>query len=424
MFSYTSGTTGTPKGVKLTHKMLASSGGATNLRTGKYGLGENDCYISYLPSAHSFEQVLFATACLTGCRIGFFGGDVLKLVSEDLPTLKPTVFPSVPRLYNKIYGVIKEKFAAATGCKGWLIKKAVATKLDGLKNRNTVVNGCYDSLVFGKVKTLVGGNVKMMLTGSAPISSDVLNFLKICFCCPIAQGYGLTETSAGSVIQFPEDHSSGTCGGPVANVKLRLKDLPEMNYLSSDNPPRGEVLMAGSSIMKGYYKNEEKTTEMMPDGIWLCTGDVGEIQANGALKIIDRAKNIFKLSQGEYIAPEKLENVFVQSSWILQAWVHGDSLHDFVCLFAVLDPAKLKQWKENPDLKDRALIAEVQKDIYALAAENKFNSLEKPKQFHLMSDPFTIENDLLTPTMKLKRNVAAIRFKAEIEAMYAAGAFK
>lgn len=131
-------------------------------------------------------------------RAGFYGGDPLKLVGEDLPALRPTFFPSVPRIYNRIFGKIKDNFAQLTGCKAWLIKTAVDTKMNNLKTSGRLTHGCFDALVFKKVKALTGGRVRMMLTGSAPIAPDVLDFLKICFCCPIVEGYGLTETSAGS----------------------------------------------------------------------------------------------------------------------------------------------------------------------------------------------------------------------------------
>lgn len=271
-------------------------------------------------------------------RCGYFGGNVLKLVSDDLPLLKPTFFPSVPRLYNKIYGTIKGKFAAATGCASWLIKKAVAHKMKQLQKNGSVTDGTYDKLVFKKTKAVIGGNVRLMITGSAPISKDVLDFLKICFCAPLNEGYGMTETSAGSVLTKVGDGVSGHVGGPVANVKLRLRDIPEMNYSHLDNPPKGEVCFWGPSIMKGYFKNPEKTAESF-SGEWLLSGDVGEINPlNGSLKIVDRAKNIFKLSQGEYIAPEKLENQYIKSDFIGQIWLHGDSLHDWTMVFIVVDP--------------------------------------------------------------------------------------
>ena len=197
--------------------------------------------------------------------------------------------------------------------------------------------------------------------------------------------------------------------------------------MHTNDIPTGEVYFFGSSIMKGYYKNEEKTNECIFDG-WLASGDVGAVLPNGALKIIDRAKNIFKLSQGEYIAPEKLENVFVQSNWGSQVWLYGESLRDYVIMFIVAEPAAIKQWcekkgltgewashLENADLKQA-----VCDDLWALADTNKFNPLERPKQFMLLADPFTIENDFLTPTMKMKRNVAKVKLEKQIDDLYKA----
>lgn len=310
-FSYTSGTTGDPKGVKLTHKMIIGAAFAVNQRVGDTPVTENDCYISYLPAAHSFEQAVFGMSCISGMKAGFFAGNVLKL-TEDIGVLKPTLFPSVPRLYNRIYGKIMDGIKAATGVKGWLVNKAVTSKLAYLKAGQGFEHKFYDKVVFKKMKTLLGGRVRIMITGSAPISAEVLDFLKICFSAPLCEGYGMTETCAGSCITFLNDPETGIVGGPLQNVKIRLRDLPEMGYMSTDDPPRGEICFWGPSIMKGYYKNPEKTAEAFHND-WLLSGDVGLIKPNGAIKVIDRAKNIFKLSQGEYIAPEKLENVYVQS---------------------------------------------------------------------------------------------------------------
>jgi long-chain acyl-CoA synthetase len=303
---------------------------------------EEDCYISYLPAAHSFEQCIFAMSCITGLKAGFFAGNVLKL-TEDIAVLKPTLFPSVPRLFNRIYGKILDGTKAATGIKGWLVNKAIASKLANLKAGAGVTHGFYDKVVFKKMKAILGGNVKVMITGSAPISGEVLDFLKICFCCPITEGYGMTETMAGSCLTFPDDPQTGVVGGPLQCVKIRLRDIPEMGYLSSNDPPKGEVCFWGPSIMKGYFKNPEKTAEAFHND-WLLSGDVGMVLPNGNIKIIDRAKNIFKLSQGEYIAPEKLENVYVQSSFVMQCWIYGDSLRDHIVGFFVMDPDHIKKY--------------------------------------------------------------------------------
>ena len=228
-----------------------------------------------------------------------------------------------------------------------------------------------------------------MVTGSAPIAGDVLDFLKICFSAPICEGYGMTETSAGSVITFPDDPQTGVVGGPLQNVKIKLRDIPEMGYfskISMENPiPKGEVMMWGPSIMSGYFKNPEKTAEALTKEGWLMSGDVGAILPNGAIKIIDRAKNIFKLSQGEYIAPEKLENVYVKSQWVDQIWIHGDSLQNFIVAFIVVPMHLVKEWCQgkgksysDATLKDQALKQTILDDLNKLAIESKFNTLEKP----------------------------------------------
>ena len=243
-------------------------------------------------------------------KIGFYQGDPLKLV-EDVGVLKPVSFPSVPRLFNRIYSKIKGNFDAATGCKKWLVDWALATKIAALQHDGSVTNSCYDKMIFSKVAALLGGKVRSMATGSAPIDKQVLDFLKVVFCCPIREGYGLTESATAGCVTAKDDPVAGHVGGPREAVKLRLKDLPEMEYLSSDKPyPRGEICMKGPTIFKGYYKRPDKTAEAFDEEGWYLTGDVGMIYPNGSVKIIDRSKNIFKLSQGEYIAPEKLENVF------------------------------------------------------------------------------------------------------------------
>lgn len=218
--------------------------------------------------------------------------------------MKPTLFPSVPRLYNKIYGRIKDKFKDAKGCKLKLVNSAVQSKLRKYEAGNGLNHCLYDKLVFSKVKALLGGKVKSMITGSAPIDGGVLKFLKVVFCCPIVEGYGMTETCAGSFTTHPNDPEIGHVGGPLQNVKVRLRDIPEMQYYHTDvDPgPRGEICFFGSGNMQGYFKNPEKTEEAFshPEtkamNGWMHSGDVGMVLPNGAIKIIDRAKNIFKLS--------------------------------------------------------------------------------------------------------------------------------
>ena len=176
-----------------------------------------------------------------GCKVGYYQGDPLQL-KMDCQLLKPTIFPSVPRLYNKIYATIKGQFEAKTGCLKWLVDKGLAAKTANLNATASTTSGCYDKIIFNKVKAVLGGEVRNMVTGSAPIDLEVLAFLKVCFCCPIMEGYGLTETSGASFITSEKDPVAGHVGGPLECIKARLRDVPDMNYLSTDKPhPRGEV---------------------------------------------------------------------------------------------------------------------------------------------------------------------------------------
>ena len=344
MFCYTSGTTGDPKAAMLTHKNLLAA--ATSCKYGGIDVTPEDCYISYLPLAHSFEQCLFVMALIRGIKIGFFAGDVLKL-AEDCEVLRPTLFPSVPRLFCRIYDKITSRLKELTGMKAYLANRAISSKLYYLEHQATYNYRFYDMAVCKKFRAILGGRVRLMVTGSAPIATDVINFLKVCFCCPILEGYGQTESSAASCITLPNDPRAGHVGGPLPCLKIRLRDLPDMEYTSNDTPyPRGEICFKGPSIFDGYFKNEEKTKEALHDG-WLWSGDVGVVLPNGCIRIVDRAKNIFKLAQGEYIAPEKLENVYIQSPYIQQIFVHGESLESYLVSIIVPDFHEITKWAKQ-----------------------------------------------------------------------------
>ena len=271
--------------------------------------------------------------------------------------------------------------------------------------------------------------MQSMVTGSAPISPEVLSFLKCCFACPIHEGYGQTESCAASSVTSAYDPEAGHVGGPLACVRMRLRDIPEMEYYSTDENPRGEICFQGNSIFHGYYKNAERTKEALSEDGWLKSGDVGMIMPNGSVRIIDRAKNIFKLSQGEYIAPEKLENVYIQCPLIQQVFVDGDSTKSWLIAICVIERESVVKWLNKQDIvadpnnlqkfiDGGTLHTAILASFLELAKVNKFSGLEKIKKVHLSDDPFTVENDLLTPTMKIKRAVARKYFAKEIKEMY------
>jgi long-chain acyl-CoA synthetase len=216
-----------------------------------------------------------------------------------------------------MYDKIKQKFAETTGCKKFLLDRGLASKSYYLHRDGTTRSGCYDKLIFNKISAMLGGNVRIMVTASAPIDKEVLNFLKVAFCCPIVEGYGLTEVSGGASVTATTDPVAGHVGGPLPCIKFRLKDVPEMEYLSTDKPyPRGEICMKGQTVFSGYFKRPDKTAEAFDEDGWFKTGDIGVVYPNGSVRIVDRSKNIFKLQQGEYVAPEKLENIFIQCPYI------------------------------------------------------------------------------------------------------------
>lgn len=313
IFSYTSGTTGDSKGVKLNHMNLFSS--SRDIQP-LCPLTQEESYISYLPYPHSFEQCLLYLSIQRGCKIGFYQGDPLKL-TEDCAILKPSLFASVPRIFNKIYDKITSIIGEYNG----------------------------DPSQLAKFKNLLGDKVRFMITGSAPIDPAVLNLLKVAFQCPIFEGYGLTENAAASAFTALEDPNTGHVGGPLNGMKYRLMDVTEMSYLHTDKPyPRGELCMKGQSLFSGYYSRPDKTAEAFDAEGWFMTGDVAMVYPNGSVRIIDRSKNIFKLSQGEYIAPEKVEGVYVLSQFIAQNLIYGDSLRSCTVGIVVPDFDNAKKW--------------------------------------------------------------------------------
>ncbi len=420
---YTSGTTGVPKGAILTHGNFAA--GAAGAASAGVDLVASDVHISYLPLAHVFERLVQVALIRRGGSIGFYQGDVTKLV-EDLSVLRPTLFPSVPRLWNRIYDKVMAGVQEAGGLKATLFNWALSSKR-GYLPAGHVTHTLWDNLVFANVRKLFGGRVRLMITGSAPIASDVKDFLQIAFCARVLEGYGLTETVGAATITNSADFTNGHVGAPIACTELKLVDLPEMKYTAADKPaPRGEVCLRGPNIFKGYFKRADVTAEVIDDDGWFHTGDVGRINASGTLSIVDRKKNIFKLAQGEYVAPEKIENVYTRAALVAQCFVYGDSLKSSVVAIVVLDPEVAAAWgrsnglpgsvqalSQRQELKDA-----VRKQLVDAAKEAGLKGFEQARAFELESEPFSVENSCLTPTFKLKRPQLKERYQAVIERMY------
>uniref|UniRef100_A0A670XX23 Arachidonate--CoA ligase n=1 Tax=Pseudonaja textilis TaxID=8673 RepID=A0A670XX23_PSETE len=410
-----------PKGALLTHgNVVANAASFLKVKTSVYDTSE--VAISYLPLAHMFERVVQSTVYSFGGRVGFFQGDI-KLLVDDMKALKPTIFPVVPRVLNRIYDKVKP--FTQTRFKRLLLNVAVNRKLAEVKQGIIRNNSVWDKLVFSKFQQVTGGKLNLIVTGAAPISPSILMFFRGVFGCHIVEAYGQTECTAGCTVTMPGDWNAGYVGPPLPCNIIKLEDVPEMNYFASDNT--GEVCIKGTNVFKGYLKDPEKTAEALDNDGWLHTGDIGKWMPNNTLKIIDRKKNIFKLSQGEYIAPEKIENVYIRSPSVAQVFVHGDSLQSFLVGIVVPDEETLPALAENLGIKgsfedlckNSVMKNAVLMEMNNLGKEAGLKTFEQVKYIYLHPELFTVENGLLTPTLKSRRPDLVKCFRSQIDALYA-----
>ncbi|KIJ44209.1 hypothetical protein M422DRAFT_30387 [Sphaerobolus stellatus SS14] len=427
---YTSGTTGNPKGAILTHGQVAMAIAAAVTGT---NFTEPGYLMSYLPLAHIYGRITELAALNFGGGIGYFTGDPLRLL-EDAQSLRPTAFPSVPRVLNRIYQAANMA-GDVPGLKGNIFRKAVATKLANYRATGKLTHLLWDRLVFSKIQKLLGGRIESITSGSAPISADALDFLRIAFGCDIYNGYGMTETAAIITRVVSGDRNPGDSSGPPqAGVELKLLDVAEMGYTANDKPnPRGEILCRSICNTPGYYKDPENTANTIDAEGWLHTGDIGEIDSAGRLRIIDRVKNIMKLAQGEYVALEKVENAYSGSPCISQIFVHGDSLKDHLIAVIVPDAEHVcnlvkRLHGHTIHVTDEKAVAEAIRDLKVKSAlfeeinkqgkKSGLKGFESVKKILLTMDMFTAENGTLTPTFKIKRKEAYTLHKAELDALY------
>lgn len=428
---YTSGTTGDPKGVMLTHAaVLATINSLVEyLSITNSKLGPGDAMLSYLPLAHIFDRTSEEMFIAVGGRIGYWQGNITELVN-DIGALRPTMFIGVPRVFDRIYNGVMDGVAKSGCVKSVLFKWAFSGKLNRLKAGFSSDEAApfWDKLVFSKVKARLGGRVRLIVSGGAPLAPHVEDFLKVAMCAPVVQGYGLTETCAASFIAIPNDKTqTGTVGPPQPVTAFCLESVPEMNYDAVGTPARGELLLKGANNFSGYYKMQDKTDEVLEADGWFHTGDVAEIQPNGSIKIIDRKKNIFKLSQGEYIAVEKLEAEYKKCSIVNQIWVYGNSFES--CVVAVVVPKQetLMAWAKGAGIegtfadvcKDARARAHVLDALKAQAKDSKLKGFEVLKGVFLDPAEFSVERDTITPTFKLRRPQLQREYQAELDAMYA-----
>lgn len=430
-FCFTSGTTGEPKGALISHRNIVCNSASLGERVKTFSVGDEVC-LSFLPLPHMFERVSQLLTICAGGSIGFFQGDPLKLV-DDLQALRPTRFVAVPRVLTRIRERVTQQVNEAGGFTKKVFEAALARKMH---IPNDPVSMVTDPVLFKKIGAKLGlDRVRQILTGSAPIAPETLAWFRAVFPgVAVNEGYGQTECTLVCSLQSPAELSAGDCGAPLTCNDVRLVDVAEMGYRSTDKMHagvaclgRGEICIRGDNVFRGYYKMGEKTAEAIDQAGWLHTGDIGLWTPTGQLKIIDRKKNIFKLSQGEYVAPEKIEALFSTSKWVLQCLVYGDSFQNHLVAVVVVNPDTVKEWASRhakggaslPDLctSSSDLKQAVLSDLVSKSKGAKLHGFEIVKNLVLEPEMWTPDN-LLTPTFKLKRKEAEIKYKPAIDRMY------
>ena len=387
---YTSGTAGNPKGVILSHGgILNNLEGACKIL--KPLIDKRPIFLTWLPLSHSYEHTVQFAQIAVGAKV-FYAEKIEKLL-DNISEAKPTIMTAVPRFYQNLYNKINMNMKKAKGFKAKLIKTTIdlgrkellKQKMNFLeKLKNSIVN----TLVRKKIKKQFGGNLKAFVSGGGALDKEIGEFLNA-IGLPTLQGYGLTETSP--VVSCNPIHKIRveTVGPPFKGNQVKIaKD--------------GEILVKGENVMLGYWNNKEDTNKVLKDG-WLHTGDIGEIDSDGYLKITDRKKDIIVSAGGDNISPAKIENQLINSEAIDQCMVYGDGKN---YLIALIVPNK--DFKEQNE-KINEIVDEINKNL---------TLVEKIKKFHLIEENFSIENGLLTPTMKVKRNKVTLKYKQELEKLY------
>ena len=407
---YTSGTTGTPKGVMLTHGNLHTNVQASRLA---FDLRDEETTLSFLPLSHVFQRMVDYLLFWQGCVIAY--AHSIQTVADDIKIVRPTLVVSVPRLYEKIYNRLTD----AHGIRGLLVRWAMSVggrwadaRFAGREPSGLLAwqYGLADKLVFSKVRAAVGGRLRFFVSGGAPLTPAIARFFYYAG-LPILEGYGLTETSPVTNVNTLSELKVGTVGKPVASTEIRLAD-------------DGEILVRGPQVMKGYFNQPEATAQVIDPEGWFHTGDIGEIDDEGFLKITDRKKDIIVTAGGKNIAPQPIENRLKTNPFVEQVVMIGDR-RSFPVMLIVPDFGVLGKWCKSQGIlatDPRSLVHEqrVQEHMFAQVEEHlsELASFERPKKIGLLYEEFSLEQGTMTPKQSIRRKPVEELYRSLIDGFY------
>ncbi|OAA68420.1 fatty acid activator [Niveomyces insectorum RCEF 264] len=429
---YTSGSTGTPKGVPLKHSNVVAAIAGVSVVVQPY-IGPGDGFLTYLPAAHILEFVLENASLHWGATMGYGNPKTLSDASVrncngDIREFRPTILAGVPAVWEMVKKGIVSKVHASSPVVRSLFWGAMWAKTN-LMHLGLPGSGILDAVVFKKIKEATGGRLKLSLNGGGPVAKDTQRFISMAI-CPMISGYGLTETSAMGVLQNPAEWTTEAMGGMTASVEAKLVDFPDAGYFSTNKPhPQGEVWLRGPSVMAGYYDNDEETAASMTADGWFKTGDIGEFDDKGHLKLIDRKKNLIKTLNGEYIALEKLESVYRAAHVVANICCYADeSKLKPIAIIVPAEPAlkklassigvtgeSLEELVHNKKLRSAVL-----KELQAAGRQGGLSGIEIIEGVVLSDEEWTPQNSLVTAAQKLNRRGILQKFRKEVDGVYAA----